>query len=107
MRCPQTAEGYIDYSYVLEIVVGELNLPFNYLDEMTFAELVIVINARRKNELDHYKMMSYAVQGAMYAIHTGKSNPMTASANDDNNDNKQSSVEERKKEVETLNEMFS
>lgn len=106
MRCPRKSNGYIDYQLILEIVVGELNLPYSYLDDMTYAELFTVINARRKAEHDNYKMMSYAVQGAMYAIHTGKKNPLLEVVSE-NGENEESTKEEREQEVNTLNEMFS
>lgn len=98
------SNGFIDDSDILNIIVGRMKLTYDILEKLTYPELLMLIDDYNENQKDHYEMMAYAFRVGYVSAHNGKKIDMFGRY--DTASTKQTSKEERDKELAYLIETF-
>lgn len=97
-------------------VVGRFKVPFNqfeqFLDEVDPHRFSILVNDYYEEKKTHYEFVSYAFKVGYVSARTGKHIEMfesrkSTSSEGDNPKTIQLTEEEREREINALNEMFS
>lgn len=92
------------------MIIGRLNKPLNYLDELVVEELVWLIEQDVSDRETHYETIRYTHQLAEINIHKGTDKSLFASKKSDSKSTKSNKVsttkEDREREIEKLKQIF-
>lgn len=100
IKHPAKSDGFIDYDTVFKLVVGRLKLPISTLDELTYREIVLLIEQDTEDKQEYYETMALAFQlGYINAHSKGKNKKLFA------NNSKTGSVTMFETEEQKVNEL--
>lgn len=105
LKRPAKANGYIDYEELFKLVVGRLRMPISYLDELTYAEIVLLIEQDTEDKQEHYETMALAFQLGYTNAHTKGKNKTLFSKNKSANKSFES-IEEKQQAFNELKQLF-
>lgn len=105
MLHPQNKDGFIDYDTVFKLVVGKLNKPISYLDDLTVHEINMLAEQQQEDQEENYEMIALAVQlGYVNANTKGKNQTLFDKKKSQNN---KVTKEQKEKEVNELKKIFN
>lgn len=107
IKHPAKSDGFIDYDTVFKLIVGRLKLPKSTLDDMTYREIVLLIEQDTEDKQEYYETMVLAFQlGYTNAHSKGKNKKLFANNSKNQSISKFETIEDKKREIEEMKKQF-